>query len=449
MNLSPFFHGKKIAIIGASRDHSKIGNTVLKQLIGKNFTLYPVNPNAETISGIKCYKSVLDIPGDVELAIIATPAPTVPAILDQLGKKHIAHAVIITAGFKEIGNNKLDKDLTDKLKANHIYAIGPNCLGVFDAHTGIDTLFLPKERLRRPKAGGISIISQSGATGSAILDLAAFENYGIAKFISYGNAANVDETDLLQYLSKDPDTKVICMYIEGIKNGKKFLEAAKACKKPIIAIKSGTTDAGGKAALSHTGSLAGSADITLGAFKQANIVIANTMEELFDYAKIFDKLRVPAQGTRVQVITNGGGYGILTTDAVINNNLEMAQAGKPIKLLRNVFPPTVIVSNPIDVLGDATVDRYKLALEASLKDILNDAIIMTVLTQTPLIDDYIVKEVTKQYKTAHKPLVLIMTGSEYTQDIKRKFEAHGIPCYTFPENAVRALAVYTKYHMSK
>jgi len=450
MNLDPFFHAKSIAVIGAAREPGKVGNTILKQLMGRNFKLFPVNPNADEILGLKCYASVLQIPEKVELAVIATPGATVPAILDQCGKKGISHVVIISAGFKEVGNMKLEKELLDKLKGNKILAIGPNCLGIFDAHTKMDMLFLPKERLKRPQAGVISFISQSGATGSAVLDLAAHEGYGFAKFISYGNAANVDESDLLDYLAKDPDTKVICMYVEGMHDGRKFLETAKKCKKPVIVIKGGVTEAGGKAAKSHTGALAGSADVYYGAFKQANVVTAHKMEEIFEFAKLFEKIRVKASGDKVQIITNGGGYGILTTDSVIHYGLKLAQAGKKIKELQKVFPPTVIVDNPIDLLGDATVERYKLAIDAAVKDTNNDSIVLIALTQTPLLDnERLVPIVKEAYRASHKPIILVTTGSEYAITLKKKFEAAGLPCFTFPENAVRALAAYTHYCLNQ
>jgi len=450
MNLDPFFHAKSVAIIGASREPGKVGNTILKQMIGKNFTLYPVNPKAEKILGLKSYASVLQIPAPVELAIIATPGPTVPAILDQCAKKKIYHVVIISAGFKEIGNMKLEKDLQDKLKGHNITCIGPNCLGIFDAHSKMDMLFLPKERLQRPHPGTISFISQSGATGSAILDLAAYENYGFAKFISYGNAANVDESDLIEYLSKDPDTKIICVYVEGVHNGKKFLAVTKKCKKPIIIIKGGVTKEGGKAAKSHTGSLAGSADVYMGAFKQANLVISHKLEELFEFVKLFEKEESAlASGNRVQIITNGGGYGILTADSIIHYGLRLAKPGKPIKALKKEFPPTVVVDNPIDVLGDATTERYRLALAAAIKDTNNDSIVLVVLPQTPLVQADIVQVVKEANKKSHKPIVMVTTGSEYSIKMQKQFEAAGLPCFRFPANAVRALAAYTHYCMGK
>jgi acetyl coenzyme A synthetase (ADP forming)-like protein len=450
MNLDPFFHAKSIAVIGAAREAGKVGNTILKQLMGRDFKLYPVNPNAKEILGYKCYESVIQIPAKIELAVIATPAPTIPAILDQCGKKGIKHAVIVSAGFKEAGNMKLEKELQDKLKGNGITCIGPNCLGVFDAHTNMDMLFLPKERLKRPKKGTISFISQSGATGSAILDLAAHENYGFAKFVSYGNAANVDESDLLEYLARDPETKVICAYIEGVHNGRKFLNAAQKCKKPIIAIKGGVTEAGSKAAKSHTGALAGSAEVYFGAFKQANIITAHKLEEVFEFAKLFEKIKVKASGDKVQIITNGGGYGILTSDAAVHYGLRMAEPGRTIKALRKQFPPTVVIGNPVDLLGDATAERYKMAIEAAIKDTQNDSIVLVALTQTPLLDnELLVRYAAEAYKTSHKPIILVTTGSEYAIKLKQQFEAHGLPCFTFPENAVRALASYTHYCLNQ
>ncbi len=445
MNLDPFFKSKRIAIIGASREDGKIGNVILKQLMGKNFTLFPINPNADEILGMTCYPSVLDVPGAIELAIVATPGPTVPAVLDQLGKKNVRHAVIISAGFKEVGNLKLEKDLQDKLKANKITCVGPNCLGVLDAHTGLDCLFLPSDRLKRPKPGVISFISQSGATGSAILDLLAGEDFGFAKFISYGNAANLDESDLITYLSNDPHTKVIAIYLEGAKDGRKFLEAARSCKKPIILIKGGTTSSGATAAKSHTGSLAGSADVYFGAFKQAGITYTATMQELFDAIKIFEKLHTSAGGKRVQVVTNGGGYGILTADAVERNGLVLGALGTPLKNLRKKFPPTVIVSNPMDLLGDADDARYAVGLDAAIADDNNDAIIVVALPQTPRLDAHLITVLVDAYRKSTKPMILVTTGATAAEQLKRKAESAGIPTYDYPENAVVALKKYVDY----
>jgi len=444
--LDIFFSAKTIAVIGASREQGKIGNVVFTNFLRPGFKgkVYPVNPNATEIMGRKCYASVRDIPDTVELAVIAVPAPLVPKVVDECGKKGIRHTVIITSGFKEVGNTKLDNELRKALERNKIAAVGPNCLGVFDSTTRIDTLFLPPDRLLRPKAGGISFISQSGALSSAVLDLAAQEGYGFAKFVSYGNAMNVDESDFLDYLAKDPATRVICVYIEGVHDGKKFLAAAKkaSAAKPVIVLKGGVTAAGGKATLSHTGSLAGAAEVYLGAFKQAGLIIAYDIEEVFDYMKIFEKLQVKPKGNRVQVITNGGGYGIITSDELSQaKHLQMAQLDPKIAAeLKKSFPPIAILSNPLDVLGDATEGRYQLAIDACLKDKNNDILLVVMLPQTPLLNlGKLAQQTIETARTAKKPIIAIVTGSEFATRFARRLEDNGIPCYEFPVRAVRAL----------
>jgi acetyl coenzyme A synthetase (ADP forming)-like protein len=446
MNLDQFFSAKSIAVIGASRERGKVGNVIFTNFLRKGFAgrVYPVNPSATEIMGRKCYASVRDIPDTVELAVIAVPAPVVPKVIDECGKKGIRHAVIISSGFKEVGNTKLDNELRKALERNKVAAIGPNCLGVFDSATQIDTLFLPPDRLLRPRKGGISFLSQSGALSSAVLDLAAQEGYGFAKFVSYGNAMNVDESDLLDYLAADEATKVICVYIEGVQDGKKFLAAAtKAAKtKPVIALKGGITAAGGRATLSHTGSLAGAAEVYLGTFKQAGLVIAYDLEEMFDYMKVFEKLTILPRGNRVQIITNGGGYGIITSDEVAQaKHLEMAElSSETARKLKKLFPPIAIISNPLDVLGDATEERYRLAIDACLKDKSNDILLVVMLPQTPLLNlKKLAAQTVEAAQKAKKPIVAIVTGSEFATRFARRLEDRGIPCYEFPVRAVRAL----------
>src|SRR3989338_5006365 len=297
MNLDNFFSAKTIAIIGVSRDSNKVGHVILRNFIdgGYKGKIFVVNPNADWIINYKAYKSVVDIEEKVELAIIAVPAPLVPNVIVECAKKGIKDVIIVTSGFKEEGNYKLDKKLESLLKKYKIRCIGPNCLGCFDAHTKLDSLFLPRYRLSRPKEGGISFVCQSGAVGSAILDLATEQGYGFSKFISYGNAMNTDESDLIDYLGNDEKTKVICLYVEGIKDGKKFMRIASKVskKKPIIAIKGGTTEQGARAIASHTGAIAGSAEIYNGAFRQCNVVIASTLGEMFRFAKILEKAIKP------------------------------------------------------------------------------------------------------------------------------------------------------------
>ena len=451
MGLDIFFKADKIAVIGASREDGKVGNVIFKNFLeGFDKEVYPVNPNADEVLGYKCFKSVRDIPGKLELAVICIPAKFVPGAVIDCGKKGIRNVIIISAGFKEVGNDKLEKELLNALTKYKIDCIGPNCLGVYSSRGHIDTLFLPKDRLKRPKEGVISFVSQSGASGSAVLDLAAAEMFGFAKFISYGNAINVDESDLIEYLGNDADTKVICLYVEGVKDGKKFLETCKkvSSKKPIIAIKGGITEAGKKAALSHTGSLAGSADVYFGAFNQAGIITAHTLEEVFDFMKVFEKIDLKPKGSNIQVITNGGGFGILCSDAIVGLGLDMAEMHSAVKRsLKKKLPPIAVAENPIDLLGDATTERYRLAFDACMKDKNVDIILAVVLSQTPLIEEETITDVLKEFNDKKKkPIITITTGSEFSERLKQEIEDSGLPCFRFPFNAVRAVKALLEYH---
>lgn len=439
-----FFQAKRVAVIGASKEEGKVGNVIFQNFLALPFKgeVFPVNPNTPEVMGYTSYKTVRDIPGRIDLAVIAVPAQFVVHVAEDCGKKKVRNVIIISAGFKEVGNIKLDNALKKMLDKYKIKCIGPNCLGVYST-SGIDTLFLPKSRLKRPKPGTISFVSQSGASGSAILDLAAEEGYGFSKFISYGNAMNISETDLIEYLGEDNETKVICLYIEGITNGKRFLDVCKNItrKKPIIAIKGGTSKKGSEATMSHTGSMAGQAEIYYGAFKQAGIITAYNLEEMFDYLKIFEKIQTKPKGSRIQVITNGGGYGILSTDAIENFGLKMAEPSKKtISSLKKKMPLIAIIRNPTDLLGDADTQRYKDAISAYLKDNNVDIILATILPQTPLIGrQSIVVALAEMKKSAKKPIITITTGSEYASDLRKQIEEKGIPCFEFPHNAARAI----------
>ncbi len=450
MNLDNFFCAKNIAIIGVSRDPKKVGHVILRNFLDGGFQgkIFIVNPNADKIIGYKAYKSVLDIEEKIDLAVISVPAPAVPEVVRECGKKGIRDVIIVSSGFKEEGNYSLDKRLESLLKKYKIRCIGPNCLGCFDAHTKLDTLFLPRYRLSRPKEGGISFVCQSGAIGSAILDLATEQGYGFSKFISYGNAMSIDESDLIEYLGKDEKTKVICLYVEGIKDGKKFMRIASkvSSKKPIIAIKGGTTDQGSKAIMSHTGSLAGSADIYHGAFKQSNMVIADTLGKMFHFAKIFEKCIKP-KGKRIQVITNGGGYGILSSDAIVKNGLNMAKLNREsVKAIKKLGLKT---ENPLDLLGDATTERYKTAINIAMSDPNVDIILLVVLYQTPLVTTDIVDVIIEANDLKKKPIIVVSTGGEFTELLKKNVEANNVSCYTFPEEAVESIAKLVEYSNSK
>jgi len=448
-NLNKFFNAKSIAVIGVSRESEKVGHVIFKNLIDSGYegNLYPITPNAHEILGHRCYGNVTEVKGKIELAVIAISSKIILKVIDDCGKKKIKNLVIITAGFGEIGNTKLEEELKKKIEKYNMQIIGPNCLGVLETKNNIDCLFLPNYRMQRPKQGGISFVTQSGAVGSAILDHAVKQGLRFAKFVSYGNALNIDESDLIEYLGQDKDTKVICVYVEGVKNGKKFLDVCRKVsrKKPIIAIKGGVTEAGAKATLSHTGSLAGSAAVFYGVCEQANVISAKSLEEMFDFARMFDRYIIP-KGNRIQVVTNGGGYGVLAVDAIHNHGLKLADMRKKsVKDLKKEFADYVVVKNPIDLTGDASTEGFEIAIKKCLSDSNIDIVIAITLLQTPMITPKIVDVLTKLNNTRKKPIIVVTTGSRFVETIKQSLEENKVPCFTFPENAVNAIKQLVLY----
>ncbi len=444
VDMKNFFKPKRIAVIGVSRNMNKVGHVIFKNILDGGFEgeVIPVNKNAESVLNRICHKSVKNIKGKVDLAIIAIPAEFVLEVVRECYEKGIRDVLIITSGFKEIGNLALEEKLADYLDKKKMRAIGVNCLGIYDAYNKLDTLFLPRYRLERPKEGGIGFVCQSGAIGSAILDIAAEKGHKFSKFVSYGNATQIDESDLIEYLGNDPATKVICLYVEGIKDGEKFFKTAikVSKKKPIIALKGGLTEEGQKAALSHTGSLAGNKEVYFGIFKQAGIIKADSLEEMFDIATLFEK-GINFKGNKILVITNGGGYGIISTDNIANSvNLEMASLSEETaENLRKIFPSTVNVRNPLDLVGDATTERYKIALENCICDKNVDGILLIALYQTPLITTDIVEIISEMHEETKKPIIVVSTGGEFTEILSENLEERGLPVFNFPEDAIKAV----------
>jgi acetyltransferase len=449
--LDGFFRAESIAVVGASRQPDKVGHAVLEALQRGGFPgrLYPVNPNADEILGLKCYPSVSAIPGPVRQAVIVVPVEIALDAVKDCGKKGVTHIAMITAGFREAGHPEREEQLLKLLRKYRMRCIGPNILGVLDAHAKLDTLFLPVNRLTRPTPGGISIVSQSGAVGSALFDVAAAEGHGFAKFISYGNATDVDESDLLDYLAQDTDTKVVAMYLEGVRDGKKFIRACRKVtrQKPLVVIKGGMTAAGGKATMSHTGSLAGSAEVYAGAFKQAGVVTAQFLEQFLSMVKLFEHARAVPKGPRVAIITNGGGFGVEASDAVIEEGLQMAEfSKKTTRALAKVLPAITTAHNPLDVLGDATNERYRAAVDACMADPGVDIVLALALPQVPRVD---LAGVAKIFGEAHqhgkKPIIVVTTGAAASTEFKKHLAPYGIPCFDFPETAVIAAKGLVEY----
>ena len=451
--LDSFFNPKSIAIIGASPKEGKIGNVIFSNFV-RSFRgkIYPINPHETEIFGIKCFKNIKEVKEEIDAAVIAVPAIAVPKVLQECGQKKVKAVTIISAGFAEVGNEKLEKELEKTIKQySQTKVLGPNCLGILDTKSWVDMLFLPNDRLGRPRQGSVSFISQSGALGSAILDWDAMKGYGINKFISYGNAAAIDETDLLGYLAEDETTKVIVAYLEGVKNGKKFFEKLKTVceKKPVIILKGGISEKGAEAVKSHTASMAGNAETFLAVLKQCNAVVANSMEEVFDYARVFTTEPRP-KGNRVQIITDGGGYGVLATDALAKEGLQLAEMSPERKeTIKKACPAYVVIKNPIDLTGDANNERYKIALEQAMQDDNVDAIFTILLFQLPTLDEQVVEEMQKISATKTKPLIFISAGGHFSEKQKQKMEDKGSSTFQSPFDAAKSLKALIHYHTIK
>jgi acetyl coenzyme A synthetase (ADP forming)-like protein len=455
MSLEPFFKPKTVAVIGVSRHPRKFGHVIFKNFIDSEYSgkVIPVNPKAEEILGTKAYTSVKEIPDEVDLAVIAVPAAAVPSVVDECLAKGVKAAVIISGGFKEIGAEgaKLEQEIKTKIKGTNLRLIGPNCIGVFDPTSHVDTLFLPTYKLKRPRPGSIAFISQSGAFGSAVLDWAASQDIGISKFISIGNKADVDEVDLINYLADDPQTKCITLYVESIDRGRQFLEAASKvlCKKPIVVLKGGVTQAGARAAMSHTGSLAGSAKVYEGAFKGAGVIQAQTVDELFDYARALAYQPVPKRQKSLAIVTNGGGFGVISSDEASRQGLHLADfSAETISKVKASLPDYALPHNPLDLVGDADVQRYRVALDAVSSDPNVGLILVIVLLQTSFIESDVVDAISEANVASGKPIIVCTIGGDFTQILSKMLEDDRIPSYPTPERAVKAIGALISYNDS-
>jgi acetyl coenzyme A synthetase (ADP forming)-like protein len=450
-NLDSVFRPKTVAIVGASATPNKIGNVLVKNFSEVKFPgrVCPVNPKYGEILGYKCYPKINDIPGKVDCVIVATPAETVPGIMEECAEKTGGGVIILSGGFEEIKRDDLAKRIKDIADANDIPVIGPNCLGVYNPYTKVDSVFLPAYKLERPKAGGIAFVTQSGAVGSTVMDLAAYYGLGFSKFISYGNSTVLDEADYLEYLMHDEETEIIILYIEGAKDGRKLFEAMRKVNKikPIIALKAGRGSGGQAAARSHTGNIAGSYLAYQAAFKQAKVTEANGINEVFDLVKIFNQPK--PKGKRIAVITNGGGMGVLTADSIEMEGLEIAGfSDETRKGLAKILPSYGNVANPLDLVADAGVEAYEKAIELMMADSNIDALLIIVLMQTPPIDERIIHVLSKASDMKKKPIATISVGGTYTEAYRKILEGKGVPSYNSPNSAVRAmerLMTYARY----
>jgi 3-hydroxypropionyl-CoA synthetase (ADP-forming) len=453
-DLDFFFKPKSIAVLGASSKPGKIGYEVLKSIIdaGYEHEIYPINKSVQEILGLKTYKSILDVPGEADLGVYALPAKLAPQTIDECGKKGVKGVIIISGGFKELGGEgtKLEKLTVENAKKHNIRIIGPNCVGILSLNSKFDTFFQPRYAMTRPKSGNISVLTQSGTFGLSILECFAEENLGVAKFVSYGNKADVDELDMLRYLENDPETEIIVLYVEGLSNGKKFMEfAKKLCRrKPIVMLKAGRTAKGARAAESHTGSLSGNDAVFRGAMRQCGVVLVEEIDEMMDVVKILSMQPLP-KGNHIAMITNGVGPCVVATDEIEDSrNLGLAVLSeKRINLLKESLPEFCVFSNPLDITGSATADWYKHSLDV-LKEEENIHILMLffVFQDGPLAQTIeelhgIMKEIIGSEKT----LVCVATGGEFTKKQTARLQNGGIPCISISKRAVKALSKVVWY----
>ena len=442
---------KSIAVVGATNRPGSVGLATFKNLLREGYkgVLYPVSPRSKSIQGVKAYPKLSDIPDDVDLAVIIVPAEFVPSVVEEAAQKQIKGCVVITAGFKEIGGHgaELENRLQVLVKNYGIRLVGPNCLGVIN--TNKEVCMNASFARKMPKPGNIAFISQSGALCTSVLDFAAGRNIGFSKFVSFGNKADVNEMDFLRYLKDDPDTKVILMYLEDITDGRAFMEIAKDISfevgKPILTVKSGRSQEGARAAASHTGSLAGSDAAYDAIFLQSGIQRVEGINELFHYAQAFSRQPLP-KGNRIAIVTNAGGPGIMATDAAIRHGLTLANfSNDTLEKLKKHLPETASINNPVDVIGDATHERYEFAIRDVLLDENVDGAIV-ILTPQAMTDILQTAKVIPQVaKDIRKPILSSFMGLVDVSEGVRHLERYGIPNYLFPEAAVRTMASMVRF----
>ena len=448
MALKRFFNPSSVAIVGASRTKGKVGYELLRSMLeaGYEGSIFPINPNTDTIEGLKCYPNLASIGQTPELVIISVPAKAVPDVMQQCVKVGSKAVIIITSGFKEVGKEgkELEERVIQIAKQGHIRVIGPNCLGVIVPRSKLNASFGGE----LPAKGAIGYLSQSGALMAAILDMANANGIGFSKLVSIGNKADINELDIIRALAVDTETRVIAGYLESIVDGNAFVSQAEQIsqQKPILLMKSGSTSAGAKAASSHTGSLAGSDVAYECVFERAGIIRCSSIKQQFDYAQAFANQSLPA-GSRVAVITNAGGVGIMAADAVEQQGLSFAKlSDETMKKLAGKLPASASINNPIDILGDALADRYEFVLDAVLDDGEVDVVLVLLTPQAMTEPSATAEAVVKiTSKKPDKPVLACFLGASKIAEAAKILRKGKIPLYDATEMAVSAIKAMTEY----
>ncbi len=442
--LESFFNPQGIVVFGASRDPHKLGYGLARNLVQSGYpgVVHFVNPKGGHLLGRPVYPDISQVPNPIDLAIILVPAPYVPSALEACGERGIRAAIIATGGFREVGPEgaALEAQCMEIAHRYGMRLIGPNCIGLLDTHLPLDTTFLPPPG---PPAGDVAFISHSGAICAAVIDWARGQGFGLSRLVSLGNQADLSETDLLEPVADDPRTHVVTLYLEGVSDGRRFVETARrvSCRKPIVALKVGRFESGQKAVASHTGALAGSEQAFDAAFQRAGVLRADTNEEMFDWARALAWCPLP-KGPNVAVLTNAGGPGVTAADALEALGLRMAVLGEEtVDALRALLPPAASLHNPVDMLASASPEQYAQGLRILLADPNVDSV-MVVLPPPPMFSTgAVARAIIPIIQTADKPVVVALMGERLIQEAVEHLRAARVPEYRFPERAASALTI--------
>jgi len=452
-DLHNFFYPKTVALIGATDNISKPGRSILENLAHFNGAVYPVNPKHQTLLGHHCYPSITAVPEDIDLAIVALPAPLVEQEIGRLHEKGIHHAILVSSGFAESGavGIVMQQRIAELTQKYGIRVIGPNALGIYNTENGLDSFFVSRERVSRPVAGRLSIVSQSGAIAVILMEALARDGMGIAKAVNYGNRLDIDDADALDYFADDSRTGSVAMYMESVADGRKFLRAAKAfaSKKPLVIWKAGKHELGAAAVASHTATLAGTYGLYEAAFRQAGAVEAYDFDHMIDAAKAVALMDYPCVGNKLLVVTNGGGMAVAASDQAQLEGFIMPRIPEPARQkLESIFPPFFVKNNPIDLTGSGKNEDYFTALKEALP--YYDAAIVIVLMGATTVTEEATEMIARACHNAQKPVTCcILQGLGYTQEAMHSLLKRGIPVYPSPERAVRALAALRSAHKKK
>ncbi|ASJ10189.1 acetyl-CoA synthetase [Thermococcus sp. P6] len=452
MTFDYFFRPEGIAVIGASNDPLKLGYEVFKNLKGyRDGTVYPVNVREELVQGVKAYRNVKDIPGRVDLAVVVVPKRFVRQTLIDCGEKGVKGVILITAGFGEVDEEgkREERELVEIARKYGMRIVGPNCVGIMNTHNDMNATFI-----MNAKKGDIAFISQSGALGAGIIYKTLKEGIGFSKFVSIGNMADVDFAELMDYLANTEEDRAIVLYIEGLRDGRRFMEAAKRVtkKKPVIVLKAGKSESGARAASSHTGSLAGSYRIYEAAFRQSGVMVADTIDEMLSMARAFTQ-PLP-EGKRVAIMTNAGGPGVLTADAIDKYGLKLANLEEgTVEELRSFLPPMAALKNPVDMIASARGEDYYKTAKALLKDpnvdmLISICVVPTFAGMKPREHAEGVVRAVEEVNNGKPVLGLFMAG-HVSEEAKEILEANGIPSYERPEDVAAGAYALVEFARAK